>query len=83
MTVQLKVGFVQKGDVDAGDFPGEPDLFLSELFVIEGGMSSGKPSIAVRITLPDGRELVAQTSAKALVAATKIIEGRYPELLDD
>lgn len=45
--------------------------------VLPGGMQSGKESIAIRIDLPDGRVVIAETSWAAFAAATQAIAARY------
>lgn len=47
--------------------------------VIPGGMASGRPSIALRLDLPDGKVVVTETSLQAWVAATAAMRARYPE----
>lgn len=54
-----------------------------QLSVLPGGMATGLPSVAIRIDLPDGKHLIAQTSARLFVGAAKAIEGRYPTLFVD
>jgi hypothetical protein len=62
-----------------------------EALVLDGGMSSGKPSVTLHITLPAGvgptakseRHIVAQTSARLFCIAAKMIEARYPDLFDE
>ena len=39
------------------------------LTILEGGMHSGKYSVGLRLDLPDGRNVVAETSWEALKAA--------------
>jgi len=48
--------------------------------VLPAGMASGLPSVALRIDLPDGRILVAETSARLFVNADRAIAIRYPEV---
>jgi hypothetical protein len=48
------------------------------LTVLEGGMASGKPSVAIRLDLPDGRIVVAETSLALLETSIKAIRARYP-----
>jgi hypothetical protein len=50
--------------------------------VLESGMASGAPSVALRFDLPDGRSVIAQTSAKLFVGAARMILARYPSLMD-
>lgn len=51
--------------------------------VLHGGMSSGQPSIALRIDLPDGRSIIAETSARLFCMAARGIMAKYPRLFDD
>lgn len=47
------------------------------LAVLSGGMQSGKPSIMLRIDLPDGRTVMAETSWRLLRSACDAISARY------
>ena len=49
---------------------------------LDGGMSSGKPSVCFRIDLPDGRVVLAETSARLFVMAAAAIVGRWPDVDD-
>lgn len=40
------------------------------------GMQSGKPSLMLRLDLPDGRVLLWETSQECFVAAARAFEGR-------
>ncbi len=42
-----------------------------EVAMLEGGMSSGLPSVAFRFDLPDGRVVVAETSWRLFAAAAR------------
>lgn len=44
---------------------------------LAGGMASGKPSVVIIIDLPDGRKVLAETSAELFIAAVQAIKGRY------
>ena len=44
---------------------------------LEAGMGSGKPSVAIRIDLPDGRVAIVQTSLTALETAVRALVARY------
>jgi hypothetical protein len=48
--------------------------------VLDSGMASGRPSVAIRMDLPDGRVVVARTSARVFCAAGRAIQERYPNL---
>jgi hypothetical protein len=47
--------------------------------VLEGGMSSGKPSVALRIDLDDGRTLIAETSLDLLIGVLATAHGAFPQ----
>lgn len=49
--------------------------------VLDKGMASGKPSVAIRLDI-DGGSVIAQTSAALFVQAARMIQARYPNLLD-
>ena len=53
---------------------GAPPIQVSGL---EGGMKSGKPSVVIRLDLPDGKAVVAETSWVALHAACAALRGRF------
>lgn len=44
---------------------------------LEGGMASGKPSVAFAFNLPDGRFVFAQTSLAMLLTVADALRGRY------
>lgn len=45
-----------------------------------GMIPSGLPSVTFRIDLPDGRTVLAETSARLFVTAARAILARHPEL---
>lgn len=45
--------------------------------VIAGGMSGGAPSVAVRIDLPDGQTVIADTSMALWLTAADAMKARY------
>lgn len=51
--------------------------------VIDGGTDSGRPSIALRIDLPDARTIVAETTARLFCTAARAVMARYPDLFRD
>ena len=53
-----------------------------EIAVLDGGMSSGRPSIAIRLNLADGRVAIIESSALAFCSAARAIKSRYPTLED-
>jgi hypothetical protein len=44
---------------------------------LEGGMGSGAPSIALRIDLPDGRSVVAETSLALFLTCADGLRARF------
>lgn len=51
-----------------------------DVAVLNEGMRSGRPSVALRINLPDGRPVVVETSAVLFCSAAKAIMAKYPDL---
>ena len=54
-----------------------------QVAVLEGGMRSGLPSLALRLDLPDGKIVIAETSARLFCTAARAILARYPHLFED
>ncbi|KKL91887.1 hypothetical protein LCGC14_1166620 [marine sediment metagenome] len=52
----------------AGDFT---------IAALERGMESGRPSLVLRIDLPDGRVVMQETSVRLFLAAAAAIRGRF------
>lgn len=50
------------------------------LAVLEHGLESGLPSITIRIDLPDGRVVLAETTARLFIQAGRAIAARFPGL---
>ena len=48
-----------------------------QIGALQGGMTSGKPSVAIRIDLPDGKVVVAETSWALFDAAHSALRGRF------
>jgi len=53
-----------------------PDDQPIGLALLHGGMASGKPSVTIRLDLPDGTPVVAQTSLKLLEAFVRVARAR-------
>lgn len=64
---------------DSGFVEGE----LAAVAILDKGMTSGKPSVALRIKLPDGRTVIAQTTARLYCSAAKAFMAKYPGLFED
>ena len=79
-----------EGDAAWADLAGRLDqvIHLREgttvrLAVLAAGMTSGRPAVGIRLDLPDGRVVLAETSARLLVTAARAIAARFPDLLED
>lgn len=55
----------------------EPPIQIGAL---EAGMTSGRPSVAIRIDLPDGRIVVAETSLRLFQMANAALLGRFGDV---
>lgn len=55
---------------------GSPPIGIA---VLANGMASGKPSVCLRVDLPDGRSVLAETSMALFVAAARAMVARYGE----
>ena len=50
--------------------------------VIDAGMQSGKPSVALRVDILGEKTALIETSARQYCAAARAIMVRYPDLFD-
>ena len=48
--------------------------------VLDKGMISGRPSVAIRLELPDGEVVIAETTARLFCGVAKMIMAKYPNL---
>jgi hypothetical protein len=51
--------------------------------MLDGGMTSGLPSVAFRIDLADGSTVIAETSARLFVTAARAFEARHGSLFGE
>lgn len=56
-----------------------PDEAMWNVAIMEHGMGSGLPSVALNVRLPDGTEVVAQTSVAIWSSVTIAARGAFPE----
>jgi hypothetical protein len=73
------------GDGILKEFPKEKIIHANGEITVSSlprGMESGRPSVTLIIDLPDGRKVVAETSARLFVTAAKALEARYGNLLE-
>lgn len=64
-----------------------PNLMVASdswgLAAVEGGMQSGKHSVALRLELPGVGTVIAETSMAAWIAATCAMRGAFPDAFAD
>ncbi len=66
---------------DLRDKPEDQVIHLQntiEVTALEGGMASGRTSVAFRFELPDGRSVIAETSLALFLNAARAFKIRYP-----
>jgi hypothetical protein len=54
-----------------------------QVAVLDAGMTSGRPSVALRLDLPDGQTVIAETSARLFCTSARAIMAKYPDLFKD
>jgi hypothetical protein len=54
-----------------------------QVAILDHGMTSGRPSVAIRIDIPDGRTIIAETTARLFCNAAKAFMAKYPDLFID
>jgi hypothetical protein len=80
MTINLR------GDNAWPDLQNKPVIHLAndappiQVAMLEGGLASGRPSVAIRIDLPDGQTVIAETTARLFCSAARAIMAKYPDL---
>lgn len=85
----IAMTIILDGDAAFEDLQGRDVIHLADgappiqVAVLDGGLASGRPSVALRIDLPDGRAVVAETTARLFVTAARAIVARYPDLFRD
>jgi hypothetical protein len=50
--------------------------------VLDKGMRSGRPSVAIRLETHDGTVIIAETSARLFAQAGRLIAAKYPDLFE-
>lgn len=48
-----------------------------KITALDGGMVGGRPSVAISITLPDGRWVLAETSLRLFLTAADALRARF------
>lgn len=75
------VTIVRQGEPPWSDIDPERLIHQTDLRVaiLEGGMASGAPSVALRFDLPDGEVLIAETSLATFTSVMAAARGAFPE----
>ena len=53
-----------------------------QIAVLPRGTTSGRPSVTIRVELPSGEIVLAQTTARLFCSAGRMITARYPDLFE-
>lgn len=78
----IEINLKLLGDGVLEGFPEEKIIRIRDpitISTLEGGLKSGRPSLAIIIDLPDGRKVMAETSAKLFIDTAAIVRSRYFE----
>lgn len=79
----IRINLVGDGSWD--DLAGKQDQIIHlgndappiGVWALAGGMTSGKPSVAIRFDLPDGKIVIAETSLALFLSAADALRARY------
>ncbi len=52
---------------------------LEAVAALPNGTAKGRPAVALRIKLPDGQTVIAQTTLRLFMAAARGFDARYPD----
>lgn len=82
--IMIPLSVILDGD-DAWPDLAEKDVIEAGVLavaVLPNGMKSGKPSVTIRLELPNGETVLAQTSARLFCTAGRAITAKYPDLFE-
>lgn len=68
-----------KAKAEAGQLIHLADAATIGIAHLAGGMSSGRASLTIRLDLPDGRTVLAETSLRLFLQVADILAKLYPE----
>lgn len=80
----LKMNINLEGDGALKGTPRSKVIHLTNAITVatlDGGMESGRPSVAFIFELPDGRKVFAETSAVLFINAANVIQEKYKDKL--
>ena len=81
--------FILNGDGAWPDLKEKPFIHMGngsppiQIAMLDAGMKSMRPSVAIRLDLPDGQTVLAETSARLFVTAARTIMAKYPNLFEE
>jgi hypothetical protein len=55
---------------------------IAEVVCIANGMQGGRPSVALKLELPDGKIGVALTSARLFCTFARMMQAKHPDLFE-
>ncbi len=53
-----------------------------QVVILDKGMTSGRPSVGIRLDLPDGKVVIAETTARLFCSCAKAFMAKYPDLFE-
>lgn len=77
---QINIEFVGKHDQVWPELAGEVGS-IAGIAVLDGGTTTGRPSVAIRIDTDEG-SVIAHTTARLFCTAAKMIMAKYPDLFE-
>ena len=78
-----------EGDGAFADLQGKEDLVIHladkpfTVAALDRGTTGGKPSVVIRLDLPDGRVVLQQTTARLWIMVARALRGKWPDELGD
>ena len=79
----IRMVTIIEGEGAWGDLEGKEVIHLAndappiQVAALRGGMASGRSSVAIRVDLPDGRAVVAETSLRLFLRTADVLRARY------
>lgn len=79
-----RLSIILDGDGSLREYAGKiENAQLTKVIVLEGGMASGKPSVAVVVETSDGRAFLGETSLSLFLAAADAFKARHGDPRSD
>ena len=83
------IHIILEGDGAFRDLQGKEDLIIDladkpfTVAALTRGTTGGKPSVMIRLDLPDGRVVLQQTTARLWIVVARALRGKWPDELGD